>query len=78
MGTCELTSVLALTSTRGSARRRVTTDAWPFSAAKCRGVEPTYRHRGADAEGMGARIFKKEEEGVREHRKRRAIMVGDS
>ena len=67
-----------MTSTRGWARRRGTTDAWPFTAAQCRGVRPYYRDRGADNEGRGARRFNKEEEGVREHRKRRGFIVGDS
>ena len=78
MGACELTSSSALTSTRGSARRRGTTDAWPFLAAKCRGVHPTYRDTGADDEGRGARALSKAEEGVREHRRRRGVFVGDS
>ena len=65
-----------MTSTRGSARRRGTTDAWPLKAAICRGVSPRYRDREADDEGRGARRFNKEEEAVREHRKRRGVFVG--
>ena len=71
------TLFVSLTSTRGSARRRGTTDAQPFLAAKCRGVSPRYRDRGADDEGRGARRFNKEEERVMEHR-RRGVFVGDS
>ena len=67
-----------MTSTRGSARRRGTTDAWPFIDAKCRGVQPPYRDRGTDDEGRGARRFNKEEEGVREHKKRWGVILGDS
>ena len=73
-----LTLSFALTSTRGSARRRGTTDAWPLEAASCRGVQRNYRNRGADDEGRGARRLNKEEEGVREHSKRKGVMVGDS
>ena len=40
-----LTSSFALTSTRGWARRRGTTDARPLIAAQCRGVQPPYRDR---------------------------------
>ena len=60
------------------ARRRGTTDAWPYAAAQCRGVKPYYRHRAVDDEGRVARRFNKAEEGVRGHRKRRGVIVGDS
>ena len=78
IATCKLTLFAELTSTRGSARRRGTTDAWPYKAALCRGVQPYFRNRGADDEGRGARRFSKEEKGVREHRRRRGVIVGDS
>ena len=51
------------------------TDAWPLIAAKCRGVQSTYRDRGADDEGRGARGENKEEEGVREHRREGSSLV---
>ena len=53
-------------------------DAWPFLAAKCRGVSPSYRDRRADDDGRGARRFNKEAERVREHRKRIGVIIGDS
>ena len=34
--------------------------------------------RGADDEGRGTRRFNKKEEGVREHRRRMGVIVGDS
>ena len=51
-----LTIFATLTSTRGLARRRVTTDARPLQAAQCRGVEPFYRDRGDDDEKGGATL----------------------
>ena len=79
MGTCELlTSFFALTSTRGSARRRGTTDAWPLKADTCRGVWSYYRDRGTLYERRGARRLNKEWGGVREYMKRRGVIVGDS
>ena len=77
-GACELTPSSALTSIRGSARRRGTTDAWSFLAAQCRGVQPYYKYRGADDEGRSANRFNKEAERVREHRRRRGVIVGYS
>ena len=76
MRICELLTLsFALTFTPGSARRRGTTDSWSFIAAKFRGVSPSYRDRGTNDERRGARRENKEEEGVREHRKRRGIFV---
>ena len=66
-----------MTSTRGWARRRGTTDAWPLEAAICRGVSPHYKDRGADDEWTGTKRFNKEMEGVRERRRRRGVFVGD-
>ena len=77
MGTHELLTLsLALTSTRRSVRRRGTTDAWPYKAASCRGVEPYYRDRGVDDEGCKERQQEREmADGIQEEEGRSLLVT---